>query len=271
MNDQKYSAEENSKGKKQGNNKMTMVMSIVVIALAIVLILQNMSILPLLTNKVENIQQYQGCDTPEEVIREFADAISESDLNQVISLTACGQMADNFELNTYIENMQSWIPTSVYAYPSTTEIFRDINEERFREEIVNEVANLCFSLQADEEYLGGTLISGEETEEIYSDLEAMCNLDKIKDFCVVRSDYSNPERQNEETWEEKAEYLGADEIKEYTVLYEYDGKMYGGGMTLICYADKWYIQNLVAVMSGQDPLGYLTEMSEEKYSQFAGI
>ncbi len=188
-----------------------------------------------------------------------------------MSLTACKKIAENFKFNSYMDYSQSWIPSSNYSFPSTTQLFQRVNEESYRGEVVKEIGNLCFSIQAERKYLEGSPIVAENVESISSELESTCNLEQLDTLQIKRMDYSNPEQQNEEMWAGQAQWLGAEEIREYTVLYNYDEKSYGGGVHLICYDKEWYIKDFVAVLANQDASGYLQQMSEEEYIQFAGI
>ena len=221
--------------------------------------------------KEVNSFSYHGYETPEKVMEAFVKELSQNNLEGAVSLTACNKMAENFKFDSYMDYSQSWIPSSNYSFPSTTQLFQRVNEESYRGEVVKEIGNLCFSVQAERKYLEGSPIVAENVESISSELESTCNLEQLDTLQIKRMDYSNPEQQNEEMWAGQAEWLDAEEIREYTVLYNYDEKSYGGGVHLICYDKEWYIKDFVAVLANQDASGYLQQMSEEEYIQFAGI
>ena len=243
---------------KTHKSKKNLLWGFIIVALIVILILQNLLIVPLFRGEEVNSYSYHGYETPEKVMEAFVKELSRNNLEEAMSLTACNKMAENFKFDSYMDYSQSWIPSSSYSFPSTTQLFQNVNEE-------------SFSIQADGKYLEGIPIVAENAESISSELESACDLEQLDTLQIQRMDYSNPEQQNEETWAGQTEWLGAEEIREYTILYNYGGKSYGGGVHLIRYGGMWYIQDLVAVLANQDASGYLQKMSEEEYTQFAGI
>ena len=130
---------------------------------------------------------------------------------------------------------------------------------------------MCFSLKADEEYIefgemaGGAEAFGEE-------LEKVCDLDQLDTFRILRMDPYTPleywgDRGEQDPYSELAAISGADDWEEYLVLYEYDGQTYQGGMTFLCYEDRWYIQYLYR----ERATPFLQKMSESEYLATPGL
>ncbi len=246
---------------------------IAVVALAAVLILQNLSVLPLITDIGGRPQDNQetGYAMPEETISSFAEAIAGNDITGALSLFACRHMTDNYDYSSYIERIQAWQPNFRYSYPSPEGILREATYEMARGEAAQQIFNLCFSLKADDEYLEMTPIFEGDLNQVMADLEEITDLDQLDTFQIIRMDYTKPETQNSSTHQEnvrrQCEIYGAEDRAEYSVLYEYGGQTYFGGVSLIQYEQKWYIENLTGVLAGQTAYAYLEPMSEAEYCE----
>ena len=260
--------EQSEKERKKKRGSAGFAVMAAAITLVIVLILQNFSILPLLSNigrnssRSENLEE-TGHETPEETAEAFARAISENDLDRAVSFFGSRHMSENYDIYKSISRMMSWSPTLSCKYPSDNGIFQKVNEEQLRSDASEQIGWMCFSLQAEEDYLAQSVISCADRtpDEIANDLEVACLLDDLDTFSFVRMD----EWGDSETWKSFSDSYGAEEMREYTVLYEYSGETYWGGMRLISYDGEWYICGLNAVMAGQEAMGYLTRIDEANY------
>ncbi len=268
--------------------KNFVVLTIVTIALAAVLVLQNLSIMPgffeMFGNKANGvIEDYSildiGYDTPEETIEAFANAIAAEDLETAIALFGSGHKVEGYDYSKWIMRTRSW--NQSYGWlrnPASDGIFKELTYEKIKSEAVDGVYNILFSIKGygneeyEEYYNSGANIYFDNERDLYTainDLAYLTDIDALDTFRVVRIDYSWPEQQDSESgrrsFENQADLYGADDINEYTVLYEYNGNTYFGGMTLIKYGDKWYILYTSATLAGQRSQGYLGKMSEAEY------
>lgn len=252
---------------------------IAAVALAAVLILQNLSVLPLITDIGVRSQDNQetGYATPEKTISSFAEAIASNDINGALSLFACRHMTENYDYSSWVERLQAWQPNSRYSYPSPEGIFREATYEIMRGDAAQQIFNLCFSLKADDEYLEmkpKSIFEG-DLNQILSDLEEITDLDQLGTFQIIRMDYTMPEAQNSSANQENVrrmcETYGAEDVAEYSVLYGYGGQTYYGGVTLIQYEQKWYIDYLRGMFANQNAYAYLEPMSEAEYCERIGI
>lgn len=257
--------------------KVWIPVGVITAILAIVLILQNLSILPLVTEigVKAPYNQEVGYDTPEETINRFAEAIANNDAQGALELFACRHITDNYDYAAFIERMQSWQPQSRYAYSTPEGIFRESTFEMLRGEAARQIFNVCFSLNASGDYLEMKPIMDESIDQIVTDLGKFTDLDQLNTFRIVRSDYTQPETQNlpahKENVKVRCKYMGAEDWVEYSILYEYDGQTYFGGMSLIQYDSKWYIENLIGVLAGQTAYAYLEPISETEYCEKVGV
>mgnify|MGYP001622885548 CR=1 FL=1 len=257
------------KGKKK--NKGTLVLGLLSAFLVTILILQNLSIIPLF---LSNQTKEKGYSTPEEAAEAFADALSDKNVEKALSCFACDLIAENFDFEDYMNRIAAWQPNT---YPASNEIFIENKRAEITASAARQIANLCFSLNADEKYLQGEIIPaakdsddpGQSADAIAREIENACDLTDIDSLKIVRMDLAGAENQQSETGRnaaiKNAHTYGADMWSDYYVLYEYNGQTYLGGMTFYQYGDQWYINTLNTVYGNQTSYGYLTKIEEEEY------
>ena len=264
-----------SGSRKAGSRIPVLVTGLIAAALAAVLVLQNFFGLPLLgemTGEGKGSADV-GYSSPEELIQEFGKAIAANDMDRALSMFALDHMSDSFDLKQYVEYTRAWIPQANLSFPSEEMIFRDANREYLRGICARQIALMCFSLQADEEYLQmSPVIADEETDPdgIFSGLEDAADLEYLSSFRVLRVDYALPDYQGAsaasmESIEKQAEIYGAEDLTEYAVLYEYDGDTYVGGVGVIRYDGRYYINYLAGNYLGLSSFGFLTQADEDEY------
>lgn len=256
------------RGRNGKNSRKTAAAVIAAAALALVLLLQNLSVIPLLFSGGPGDV---GFGSPEETAEAFAREIASNDLEGALDLFGTEHILANFDSVSYLERMGSWFAGQTDAYPSSETIFGDAKREIRRALAAQQILLMCFSLKADEEYIefgemaGGAEAFGEE-------LEKVCDLDQLDTFRILRMDPYTPleyrgDRGEQDPYSELAAISGADDWEEYLVLYEYDGQTYQGGMTFLCYEDRWYVQYLYR----ERATPFLQKMSESEYLATPGL
>lgn len=207
-------------------------------------------------------------ESPEAAAQAFASAIASDDFESVVALFGCEQRAESLEFANYITRTHTWVPSAI-SYPSSISIFTNANQQRLRSEASNQISSLVFSLNADEIYLDGNLMQDDGEGTLAAEISEYCSPENLNTFKILRMDYALPDTQKTDTSIKNTESLaviyGGQTIEDYTVLYEYNGKTYFGGMQFIQYDDGWYIYNAYTPLGGQNIQGYLTEMSESEY------
>ena len=220
------------------------------------------------TESITDIIAEKGSDTPEEAAQGFAEAISNNDVFTALSFFDCAHKAENYDYSAIVDRMQSWQPNLTYAYDSSEEMFMDAAYAVIMKDAVYKIFNMCFSLEADEEYLQMRPMI-DDIETIISDLDRFTELDALDTFRIVRMDLAKPEAQRSSSFQNavnaNSRSYGTEDYLEYGVLYEYNGNTYLGGMMFFKYDGKWYIDSPNSALAGQSAFGYLTPMSEEEY------
>lgn len=209
-------------------------------------------------------------ESPEEAAQAFAAAIASDDLESAVALFGCERRAESLDFTDYINTRsRMWVPSSAISYPSSTNIFTSANQQGLRNDASNQVSSLIFSLNADEKYLDGNLMQDNGEGTLAAEITEYCSPENLDTFKILQMDYTLPDTQNATAYIKNAEswasIYSAVTIADYTILYEYNGKTYFGGMQFIQYDDGWYIYNAYTILGGQMVYGYLTEMSESEY------
>lgn len=262
--------------KKRNMNISSIILGVLAAALAVILVLQNLSILPSLSGSRGAISSDVGYSTPEETAQALADAIAANDLDAAISLFACNQMAENYDYAAMMEMYQSWYPGMAMPFSSEDTLYTDINKKFLERNAASQIAYMMFSLEGETEYMEGNVIRPDDGDvsEMISDMQSACDLDNLSSFSLERMGLANLELQlsesAQESWERQCEIYGADERAEYIVQYSYNGNSYIGGMSLYRYGEDWYIQSLSATIAGQNSFGYLAPADEEEYLELTG-
>lgn len=206
--------------------------------------------------------------SPDEAARAFADAIASDDFGSAIALFGCERKAKSLDFTNYVAIQRAWVPSAV-SYPSSTNIFTNANQQRLRNDASKQISGLVFSLNADEMYLDGMLKQDNGEGTLAAEITEYCSPENLDTFKILRMDYAMPDTQNTavsiKDVERQTSMYGGVAIADCTILYEYNGKTYFGGMRFIQYDDGWYIDNACTVFGGQTAYGYLTEMSESEY------
>lgn len=207
-------------------------------------------------------------ESPEEAARAFASAVASDDFESAVALFGCGHRAESLNFADYITRTRTWVQSAI-QYPSSNNIFTNTNQQYLRNNASNQISGLVFSLNADEAYLNGALMQDDGNGTLAAEVTEYCLPENLDTFKILRMDYALPDTQNTDTSIKNAENLatiyGGQTIEDYTVLYEYNGKTYFGGMQFIQYDDGWYIYNAYTLLGGQMVYGYLSEMSEPEY------
>lgn len=210
-----------------------------------------------------------------EAAKAFASAIASDDFETAIALFGCGRRAESLDFSAYLEKTGGWMPYNDEAgYPSGTDIFTKANQAHLQRNAAIQIQGMLFSLNADGEYLDSGIMKTDSDEgTLAAEISEYCSPENLDTFKIFRIDYAMPDIQNTDTSiknaKSRAAIYGGKTIEDCTVLYEYNGKTYFGGMQFIQYEDGWYIYSITTLLGGQNAQGYLTEMSKSEYAERA--
>lgn len=207
-------------------------------------------------------------ESPEEAAQAFTSAVASDDFESAVALFGCERRAESLDFADYIARTHTWVPSAI-SYPPSNNIFTNTNQQYLRSNASNQISGLVFSLNADEAYLNGALIQDGGNSALAAEITEYCLPENLDTFKILRMDYVMPDTQNIDASIKNTESLaaiyGGQTMEDYTILYEYNGKTYFGGMQFIQYDDGWYIYNAYTLLGDQNIQGYLSKMSESEY------
>lgn len=207
-------------------------------------------------------------ESPEEAAQAFTSAVASDDFESAVALFGCERRAESLDFADYIARTHTWVPSAI-SYPSSNNIFTNTNQQYLRSNASNQISGLVFSLNADEAYLNGALMQDGGNSALAAEITEYCLPENLDTFKILRMDYVMPDTQNTDASIKNTESLaaiyGGQTMEDYTILYEYNGKTYFGGMQFIQYDDGWYIYNAYTLLGDQNTQGYLSKMSESEY------
>lgn len=203
-----------------------------------------------------------GFESSEELMNYFTEQIRQGNFENASAVFAIELMSKNYDLEKQIEYMRIWYTTFTMPYPSEDASYVQANRIFLKAQVMRQIANMCFSLNADEEYLQQTIVTIESGEgEAIAESFLLHNLDSFK---MIKMNYALPDSQDSEKHraniKKRNEIYGADDFSEYVVYYEWNSQQYIGGITLIKYGDLWYLYALQSNLAGTPASSYLEKV-----------
>ncbi|HEY1134418.1 MAG TPA: hypothetical protein VGE77_07555 [Nocardioides sp.] len=185
----------------------------------------------------------RGFATPEEAIEFATERLADGDADGAVGAWASEEQAAGLDLAGYLERLQTYPAWEPALVPGDDDFFREIAETARAGGAADQYRRLVVSLLLPEVDLtqGSTLgDDGPSAQEIAEALDSS-RLESLRAQRIERVE--GPERL-EEQYAESARLVGAEERREYLVLYEWDGDTYLGAVGLLRYGDEWRIDTL---------------------------
>ncbi len=197
--------------------------------------------------------------TPEDAINYFVDRLKAGDFDGAIGACAINEMAKGFDYKAFAERIQALMPVGVSYMPSEYKQYIEYNRSKLEQQVLTQM--VCFAISFNLSGENSGIINGQTT---------MLKDGKLPDGIIEQFDPSklsglklmdigkapkHDDERNREMQKKQAKIYGADDIQFRTVLYEYGGKLYIGGFTIIEYSGGWMIQNMSDSLAGISILG----------------
>lgn len=190
-----------------------------------------------------------GNNSPEEVITNFIQAISEKNLENAIQCFAVDEMAEGYNHVEFTERVGCFMPKALL--PSNNATYIEMNRISLRNDVRNYILRmyLCFILgeeKANDHFNRILLVEDLDcTLEEYANSLDPYNIESIE---VISVDYAQREYQKKESVQndskERANCYGADEYGEYCALIEQSGEYWILGFDVLNYHGEWLIQKM---------------------------
>ncbi len=192
----------------------------------------------------------ESFSTPEDAIKYFVERLAAGDYEGALSACSINEIAKGYNYKAGVEQRQFIEPIRGESYlPSEYELYVTSNANRLEERILKQMACFTVSFNLPEEF--NFLVLGIDSRKLKNgqtpdDLIKLLDPAKISGLVLV--DIGKLKGHDSELFGEMrkkwAEIFGADDIQSREVLYQYNGKFYVGGISVIEYGGRWLIQNM---------------------------
>ena len=197
--------------------------------------------------------EQQGFATPEEAIEFSTEKIAEGDAAAALTAWAGDAQAENLDLVGSLERVRVLSPADASSLPSDDELFVELGQTVRAGTAADQYRRMAFSLLLPEVSTDSTTMLGDgdgDGDVTAQDVADGLDSERLAGLQAQRIDLVEGPAQYEEMLQELAALVGADERREYVVLYEWDGETYLGGVSVLRYGDDWQIETLASAMAG---------------------
>lgn len=205
----------------------------------------------------------KGFNTPLECLQYFTKGLAEGNLDSVLQAFAVNHYIERGDFTAQLEGA-AWSLHLSYVLPANDELSMRLDKENFRSVIITTIIKMCIQFSSDIDYTMSHNINNAEAEAFVEDI----SLVDLGTLAVRRIDYVNPERQDSESQQKynakRCVIWGCEDIQDYYVLYELQGQMYAGSVTVVQYDGLWYIFSLNSSIT-EFPGGGIEALSENEY------
>ncbi len=205
--------------------------------------------------------------TPKDAIRHFYESVVANDFETALEACAVREQAEDFDFPGYVDRMKMHMPLMNPA-PSTSDMYRDLNEAAILGNLANQIKTLSFSFFVTDG-LDGTPVT--PADRAYAEaFEEAVDSKKLAGLKLLRIDPPMKSilesEKNIENFSEMAKLYGAEEMTERIALYDLDGRTFVGGFGLYRYASGWKIFRLYSSLAGVSPTGAAVETTAQEYA-----
>lgn len=225
--------------------------------------------MPLASHAEQASYEGPGWDTPEDAVSFYLEGLKEQDLGKMISAYAVETYVGHFDLQAHLARIKSYFMTMVPRMPNSNGMFRAVNVEARKSEIVQSIvwqmASIC---QPGQDFTQTVTFTGENAdEETRTFVEGLENAYAAVDFSTLEVLlFTPPEKISEIFLSEKVQEnikaqaapFGPDEARSVVALFTVDNKLYALCCDVMRYGDRWYMYKPSGIIGAIVGLSSLT-------------
>lgn len=208
----------------------------------------------------------RGFASPEEAIEFSTDSIADGDAAAAISAWRPEEQARGNDLVATLERLQAFTPYNASILPGDDELFAGLGAAGRAGGAAEQYRRLTYSLLvpdlSPDSVTPLTDDGAPSAEEIRDDLDSS----RLEGLRAERIEQLEGSERLTESYDEAARLVGADERREYLVLYEWDGETYLGAVGVLRYDDEWSIDALGSPIVNVS-VGILEPASEDDFDE----
>lgn len=191
--------------------------------------------------------------TPEDAFRHFFGALGRGDLDGALEAVAIDEHVRDFDFEGLASRIQALVPGSML--PGDYELYRRLNLFRRLDEIGTDLQFFVYSLlRPDLDHRRPTIL---QDPDFFSSFVRSVDPGRLAALSLVDLMIPSPElffsERNQENMQRTAGIYGADDMEEYVLLFEFEGRLVAGAATVFRYGEGWKIGGLQGLISGLWP------------------
>jgi hypothetical protein len=202
-------------------------------------------------------------DSPEAVINAFVSSIENNDFSTAAQTFAINESAQKFDFTAYTNHMKVIMPFTMLA-PSDYALYVEMNKISLLGDLARQTKAFIYSFFETKGMDGSpiTPISQDDVSQFVKSVDPSA----LKALKVTKIEIPSPDVYNSSinlaNFKRMASFYGADDMAERVVLYNLNGKNFGGGFRLLRYGSDWKIFGLNSNLAGQPVTGIVTKVAE---------
>ncbi len=208
----------------------------------------------------------RGFASPEEAIEFSTDSLADGDAAAAISAWRAEEQARGNDLVATLERLQAFAPYNASILPGDDELFAGLGAAGRAGGAAEQYRRLTYSLLvpdlSPDSVTPLTDDGAPSAEEISDDLDSS----RLEGLRAERIEQLEGSERLTESYDEAARLVGADERREYLVLYEWEGETYLGAVGVLRYDDEWSIDALGSPIVNVS-VGILEPASEDDFDE----
>lgn len=200
-------------------------------------------------------------ETPEEAIRHFEEGVRQNDLRMILEACAVEDMDVDFA--GMISGIGGY---SIHvSWPGKYPFSRDMNRISDVNSLVFSLKNMIWSIKLPE-VPAERFLTEKSAGDLVKNPEKFQQILDCTDLSGLKIQLIKPlEPVSRESMEKAARYRGAEDPREFLIVYDLGGQQYAGGITVYKIGDNWKIRDLSSPSSGFSFTGGLVPITGDEF------
>ncbi len=189
--------------------------------------------------------------TPEAAVSQYMEAVAKADAAELVQACAIDEASTRFRFDLQAERLKAIVSTTTYLFPSDYHFYAEMNKSVQSALIFGQVRGLEYSLlQSVPVDQVITPVDLARAQQYVKDVDPS----RLADMKVVSIKLPSPKLANDarniKNWAAIANVYGADEMTERLALFQWNGKDYEVGFTLLRYGGDWKVLSQMSNLAG---------------------
>ncbi|WZH51751.1 MAG: hypothetical protein PIR53_17250 [Nocardioides alkalitolerans] len=208
-------------------------------------------------------EEGRGFASPEEAIEFSTESLADGDAEAALSAWSAGEQARGSDFVGSLEYLEAYAPYNPNILPGDDDFFAGLGVVAREGGAADQIRRLTYSLlvpDLSQDQVTPLSDDAPSAQELRDDLDS----GRLAGLTAQRIERLEGPERLAENYERAAELVGADERREYLVLYAWEGETYLGAVGVLRYDDEWSIDAFSAPIANVS-VGVVTPASEDEF------